>query len=248
MDVSIATAGIILKKTPYGERGFILSLLTQKLGLVRVFLRGGRQEKHHKSTAFNRISLELFSQSEWFLKRGRLYYFPQAAELYQAYVLEGREIWSGYYLNELLLRLLPDSQEDNSLYLAYHYALKSLTEKKTIEPPLRYFERRLLMHLGILPDFLFDQNGLPIQKDRYYRLSPSHGFILAAKDKGDYNSDNAPLFSGEFLQKIAETEAFYALSPQEDRAYKKMMRSLYAPLLGERPLQSRLWLKQLYND
>lgn len=248
MNVVISTAGIILKKTPYGERGFILSLFTQKLGLIRVFLRRGRQEKSSQKAVFNRMSLELFAESEWLVKRGRLYYFPQGAELFHPYALEGREIWSGYYLNELLLRLLPDFQEDFSLYSAYLHALKMLAIKDMIEPSLRYCERRLLMHLGIFPDLLYDYKGLPIKKEDHYQLNPTHGFILMSEKKRGYEKEEFPLFSGEFLQKIEAIQAFYTLSPQEDFAYKKLMRCLYAPLLEGRPLQSRLWLKKLYKN
>ncbi len=233
VDSIIITPGYIIRKQPYKERGFMIDLLTEKLGRVKLFLQQGRAQKRYSA------NLELFSRSEWTLKPGRTFFFADAIDLEESIRLGGKLIWSGYYLNELLLRLFPEYQEDEGLYAAYELALKALDSNYRIEPALRFFERLLLMHLGIFPDLSSDHEDQMIESHRTYFLRRDEGISR-------YPRHDALPLPGGFIQKIEADLPNFNLNTEEARAYKMMMRYLYEPLLQGRPLQSRVWLQKLY--
>jgi len=89
---------------------------------------------------------------------------------------------SGFYLNELLLRLLPKEDRHESLYDAYAQALGRLAAGEE-QPALRAFERVLLEELGYGVDLSRDAaSGRPLEADRYYHFEPGRG-VLAVRDQ-----------------------------------------------------------------
>ena len=65
-----------------------------------------------------------------------------------AHWLDGQALFSGMYLNELLIRLLPAEDAHPALFEHYVATLPALAEHRPLEPLLRAFEWRLLDELG----------------------------------------------------------------------------------------------------
>ena len=72
--------------------------------------------------------------------------------------LAGRGLMCGFYLNELVLRLLPREDPHEALFDAYSEALARLSAGEPFDAVLRSFEKRLLAELGYAP--VFDHDAL----------------------------------------------------------------------------------------
>ncbi|MHC5224568.1 DNA repair protein RecO [Ignatzschineria sp. LJL83] len=225
------TEGVVLNKRPFKESGFLVDLFTRDYGRLTVFARGRANPKKPLS------HLELFTYSAWYLKEGKAFYFIQEVDDLFAIRLSGREIWTAYYLNELLLRTFPKEQPSEELFDIYYRVLEALKSGKEIEPYLRQFESSLLADLGILPDLMFDAAGDEIILKKRYYLSYEEG-LLPIEYPGTFQ------VSGKLLSKINDGEI---LEREDALTYRNMMRYLLAPLLGGKPLQSRVWMQKLYS-
>ena len=78
----------------------------------------------------------------------------------------------GFYLNELLLRLLPRDDPHEALFDVYAEALRAALARGDAQAPvLRGFEKRLLAELGYAPLLERDAaSGAPIDPARALRL------------------------------------------------------------------------------
>ncbi|MGH8434567.1 MAG: DNA repair protein RecO, partial [Pseudomonas sp.] len=143
--------------------------------------------------------------------------------------LYGDALFSGLYLNELLIRLLPAEDPQPLLFEHYSATLAALAEGRPLEPLLRAFEWRLLDELGYGFTLTEDLAGQPIAPDGLYRLQPDAGLEPVAQLQPG-------LFHGAELLAMADADwsASGALS-----AAKRLMRQALAPHLGGRPLVSR---------
>jgi DNA repair protein RecO (recombination protein O) len=96
----------------------------------------------------------------------------------------GDALLSGYYLNELLLRLLARDDPYPRLFDAYAAAVAMLASEhgEAREPALRAFELVLLREIGLLPSLDLQTLTLaPLAPDARYALLPEAG-LLAAQD------------------------------------------------------------------
>jgi len=144
--------------------------------------------------------------------------------------LKGKALFSGLYLNELLVRLLNAEEPCETLFESYQQALFDLAQTQTVEPVLRRFEKHLLHTLGYWLSFPgksadqiscfyldTDSQWLPMTT-LATRAQQPRCFLaedLAAIEQDDYSAD-------ETL-----------------RAGKRLMRLALAPLLGDKPLRSK---------
>ncbi len=229
------TLGIVLNKRPFKESGFLVELFTREYGRIPLLARGRSNPK--KPLNF----LELFTTSDWHLKAGQSFYFIESVDLVTQRLLGGKAIWTAYYLNELLLKLLPQHQIAQALFEYYQLALEALLESAQsdldITPFLRQFELQLLRELGVLPNLTEDYEGQKVSAERRYYLSFEEGLLPIALP-GTF-----PIV-GELLLKIL---AQAPLTKEEGVIYRNMMRYLFEPLLEGKPLQSRIWMQKLYG-
>jgi DNA repair protein RecO (recombination protein O) len=97
----------------------------------------------------------------------------------------GEALLSGYYLNELLLRLLARDDPHPALFDTYRQTVKVLASglDNTIAPLLRAFELLLLRDIGFLPDLSVQTLTLQaLQADAHYALFAEGG--LRAVEEG----------------------------------------------------------------
>ncbi|MFZ2507065.1 MAG: DNA repair protein RecO C-terminal domain-containing protein, partial [Steroidobacteraceae bacterium] len=91
------------------------------------------------------------------------------------------QLMSGFYLNELLLRLLPREDRHERLFDAYADTIGRLAGAAD-QRPLRLFELILLEELGYGLQLARDaESGEPLAPDRYYHFLPGRG-VLAVRD------------------------------------------------------------------
>ena len=98
----------------------------------------------------------------------------------------GDALLSGYYLNELLLRLLARDDPHPRLFDSYAATVRVLASglaEELLHAALRAFELLLLRDIGLLP--MLDQQTLtlgPLQSEARYCLVPEGGLRLAHDD------------------------------------------------------------------
>lgn len=219
----------VLHLKPYRDTSAIVDLLTADYGRISVMVRGVRKSKTSKRQLLNPFHCLLVSfQGETEIKL--LTQFESSPGFF---TLHGNYLYSGFYLNELLVRLLPEMDPHNDLFSLYEDSIRLLHQQSDIEPVLRCFEFRLLMELGYAIDFSQDAiNHQTIRQDAFYSCDLENGFIEAVPDA----DPRSLIIQGSDL--LAINIADYQQASTR-RAAKYLARHLLKPLLGKRPLKSR---------
>ncbi|GAB7128360.1 DNA repair protein RecO [Silvimonas sp. JCM 19000] len=151
----------------------------------------------------------------------------------------GSPLLCGFYINELLMRLLPREDPHPHLFAAYYEAVRQLSVLPTdagaqVEPILRGFELALLSGLGYGLDFAHEVNGQAVLATRQYAFVGGQGFFAAAPGQGR--------FDGEVLLELASGK----VNGERTLAQAKLlMRQALGSVLGEQPLHTRQLLLDL---
>lgn len=211
----------VLHSRPYKETSALVDFLTEQ-GRLRAVLRGARGRLGGIARPFQALDLELRGRSE--LKS------VQCLESNGIpYLLAGQALYSGLYLNELILRLLPSEDPHPELLASYALSIEALAQGRPLEPILRAFEWRLLDELGYGFSLEQDAHGQDLQREQLYRWWPERGFETVSQFQSG-------VFSGAELQALAQADW---QQPGALAAAKRLMRQALAPHLGDRPLVSR---------
>ena len=219
--VGVALPAFVLHSRPYKESSALVDQLTTQ-GRIRAVLRSARRRYGSQARPFLPLDVEERVKGELkTLSRLEPNGIPN--------LLHGDVLFSGLYLNELLIRLLPAQDPHPGLFEHYALTLQALASGRPLQPLLRTFEWRLLDELGY--GFALDQDihGQALAADVYYRLLPEAG--LEAVDQLQPG-----LFLGRDLLALAEADW---LQPNSLATAKRLMRQALAPHLGGRPLVSR---------
>jgi DNA repair protein RecO (recombination protein O) len=156
----------VLHTYPYRETSIIVEALTATRGRVALVARGARRPRSDLRGVLQSFQpltlswtgageLKTLARAEW---RGGL---P---------LLTGSALLCGFYLNELLLKLVPREDAHPRLFDDYEAALRDLASGAEQAPVLRCFELRLLAELGYAMPLTHEvDTGRPIDPDaRYY--------------------------------------------------------------------------------
>jgi DNA repair protein RecO (recombination protein O) len=96
--------------------------------------------------------------------------------------VSGAALFPGFYLNELLLKLLARMDPHPALYDAYVATLAELANDPSEGPALRAFELSLLRELGLLPALDAETTTLqPLRPEGLYALNPEAGLVADAE-------------------------------------------------------------------
>lgn len=221
MDQPTPQPAYVLHSRAYKETSALVDFFTPQ-GRVRAVLRRARSKGGSLVRPFVPLEVELRGRGE--LKNvGRMDSAGTVAWLH------GDALFSGLYLNELLMRLLPAEAPFPTLFEHYTLTLQALGAGRPLEPLLRSFEWRLLDELGYAFSLQQDVNDQPVAADGLYRLRVDAGLERVELAQPG-------LFRGTELLALAEAnwEAPGALL-----AAKRLMRQALAVHLGAKPLVSR---------
>jgi DNA repair protein RecO (recombination protein O) len=103
-------------------------------------------------------------------------------------MLSGAALFSGFYLNELLMKLLARHDPHPALFDAYAQTLPGLGlgagEDERSQAALRAFELTLLQEIGLLPDLgIATLTQQPLAAQTLYALRPEAGVTEARADE-----------------------------------------------------------------
>jgi DNA repair protein RecO (recombination protein O) len=145
--------------------------------------------------------------------------------------LAGDALLCGFYVNELLLRLLGRQDPHEALFLFYQVALSELACGNDLGTTLRRFELRLLAEIGYGPVLDREAHGeRPVDAEQRYVYTEEGGLMRAAAPESE------DTISGRTLLRLVTGAP---LAGAEAREARLLARRLLAPHLGDRPLRSR---------
>ena len=227
--------GFILHTYPFKETSVVAEVFTRSHGRVALIARGARRPAsvlRGLMQPFTPLLLSWFGKSE--LKT------LHAAEWQGGLIApQGRALMCGFYLNELLLRLLARGDAHEQLYDRYLGTLDQLANETCntdYERILRRFEKNLLSEIGYGATFDVDaEAGQPIDPQAHYVFQPERGALRAIGQPGC-------LVSGQTLLDLAADRFERQATLVEAKA---LMRSLINHTLGAKPLYTRQLLREL---
>ncbi|MFO8025652.1 DNA repair protein RecO [Thiohalophilus sp.] len=222
--------GFILHRRPYRDTSSLLDIFTRDSGRVSLVARGVRGSRSRNSARLEAFVPLLFS---W-VGRGELRTMTAVESAGTAYSLPGSRIISGFYMNELILRLLHRDDPHPELFMCYERALMALlNESNPQEAVLRRYERELLEELGYGLQLTEDaSSGEPLQAATQYCYHPEQGPVAQTNSRqGQY-----PVITGQTLLAIRANDY---REPGVLREAKILMRFLLGQHLDNRPLKSR---------
>ena len=149
----------VLHSRPYRDTSAIIELFTPEYGRLSAVPRGVRRQSRRRSSSARSQPFSPLLVS--FSGRAELKTLVASESAGQPHVLAGNSLFSGLYMNELLVRLLHRHDPHPELFAFYAATLKDLSAGAALEPVLREFELKLLDDLGYSFDFSVDaQTGL----------------------------------------------------------------------------------------
>jgi len=225
----------VLHTYPFRETSLIVESFTRNLGRIPLVAKGARRPKSAVRGMLLAFQPLLLSWSG----RRELRTLVKAEWQGGLSPLSGLALICGFYLNELLLRLLPRDDPHERLFDYYRETLALLAGRGSPAPVLRRFELRLLQELGYAVPLDHDAGtGLGLDPDRQYAYIPEQGPVPASAAP----PGTAVEFRGKTLLDMAHGE--YA-DPVTLAQSKTLMRLLINHQLGGHPLHTRQLLKDL---
>ena len=210
-----------------------MEAFTRRVGRVALLARGARRPRSAMRgvlLSFHPLRLTWSASAEL----GNLIGAEWAGALQP---LAGQGLMCGFYLNELVLRLLPRDDPHEALFDAYADALAQLSEGTPYPAVLRGFEKRLLGELGYAPLLERDAANRPIDPAGLYVYEPDRGPLPVNGAR-----PGALVVRGRTLLDLAADD--YSRPETRDEA-RVLMRALIGERLHGQVLHTRAVLKEL---
>lgn len=190
-----AQPAYVLHHYDWSETSLILDLFTRDLGRVAVAAKGAKRPYSQLRPVllpFQRIQVSFGRAAAD--EVAEVLTLRHAEWAGGAPMLSGAALFSGFYLNELLMKLLARQDPHAALFDAYAATLPGLAQDDEAEQAaLRAFELVLLRELGLLPELdTVTLTAQALQPGRLYGLKPESG-VVAQQDPDE------PGCSGEVL-------------------------------------------------
>ena len=182
-------AAYVLHRYDWSESSLILDLFTREQGRIAVVAKGAKRPYSQLRPVllpFQRIQVTLGKPPRATEPSGESASDVQTlrgAEWAGGHsMLTGAALFSGFYLNELLMKLLARGDAHPVLFDAYAatLALLASTDDGAVQTALRAFELALLQQVGVLPDL----SRVTMTQDEVdpagrYLLLPEQGVVTA---------------------------------------------------------------------
>lgn len=221
----------ILHTRPYRETSALVDFFSRHYGRFRAVVRGARGTKKNSPllTPYTPLLITWSGKSD--LKTVKTIESSGPPIL-----LQGDRLYCGFYLNELLLRLIAEHDAHAQLFDSYLNTLTLLANTEApLESSLRTFEFNLLKDIGYAIVLDSDaETGDSVAPEGWYWFDPSLGFTLKQRTKSQTNAAN--WFQGAELLAI-HARQFHQTNIAS--AAKRLVRLAFRPHIGDSPLRSR---------
>lgn len=223
----------VLHTYPYRETSLIVEVFSQNHGRLPLMARGARRPKSAVRgllLSFQPIALSWFGKGELRTLHSAEWQSGQP-------LLQGTALICGFYLNELLLKLLHRDDPHEQLFFYYQETLQELARRSDYAAVLRRFELNLLKELGYALMLEHDaESGAAIEPDVLYRYVFERGPVRQK------TGQNGVELHGKTLLDMAADDYANLVTLQQSKA---LMRALINHYLGDESLHTRQILKDL---
>jgi DNA repair protein RecO (recombination protein O) len=215
----------VLHQYAYRDTSRIVEVMTRDHGRLTLFARGANGPKSTLRGVLRPFQRMLVSWS------GK----GEACQLVSAEIegpltnLAPERLMSGFYLNELLLKLTERCDPHPEIFLSYARCMQALCAGEIEEPALRRFEKRLLNDLGYGLELARTGDGIPVERDAYYRFALESGPQPCVAE--------AP--GAVYGQSLADLQAESFGDARSLRDAKRVLRAAIDACLDGRSLKSR---------
>jgi DNA repair protein RecO (recombination protein O) len=241
-----ALVAYVLHRYDWSESSLIVDLFTRELGRMAVAAKGAR-----RPTSQLRAVLRPFQRLHATLGRA-----TQGATHAEVHNLRGAEwaggaplaggdaFFAGFYLNELLMKLLAREDPHPALWDAYAATLAQLGGVGEATA-LRAFELRLLREIGLLPELTrVTVTQARIQPRSAYLLRPEVGVIAAEAGRAGAIT-GVDLLALQAALDGDDLPSLQAACARPAAVLRPLLRGLLAYHLGAAPLRTRQLLRDL---
>lgn len=244
-------SAFVLHRYDWSESSLILDLFTREQGRVAVAAKGAKRPYSQLRSVllpFQRIHVTL----------GRARTDAAASDIHNlrgaewaggAAMLTGGALFSGFYLNELVMKLLARHDPHPALFDAYAQALPALASPHDaqVQAALRAFELTLLREVGVLPDLgLVTMTQQPLDASQSYALLPEAGVGAPRGEAGSLKG--AVLLALRAALAQADPTALRQACSTALPELKSTLRGLLHNHLGSDQLRTRQVLLTLPNS
>ncbi|MEO8716695.1 MAG: DNA repair protein RecO [Burkholderiales bacterium] len=230
----------VLHSYPYKETSLIVEAFTRHRGRVGLIARGARRPRsaiRGTLLAFHPLRLSWSAAAELGTLTAAEWAGGQPA-------LAGMALMCGFYVNELMLRLLPREDAHEELFDAYAAAIARLGAGGEPAALLRGFELKMLRELGYAPPLDRDaDSGTPVRADGRYAYLPERG-PLAVAEAGPDAAETDLIVSGQTLLDMSRED--FTRQETRDEA-RRLMRRLIAVRLSGQALHTSDILRELQD-
>jgi len=220
----------VLHTRPYRENQQLVDLLTESDGKVTASVYVGQSKRSIKKGL-----IQPFLPLRIMLKaQGSFQQIKQVDTIGKSLPLVKHSLFSAFYINELLIRLLAEQITCQPLFSQYQMTLSALAQGEDIASQLRQFELTLLEELGLSFDFtpVFEHDV-----SHFYYIN-EQGFVPIYEA---FPKNRALCFDKLHLQVIAQRDQANNthITAETANTFKLLMRQVINQLLGNKPLNSR---------
>ena len=217
----------VLHRREYSESSLLVDFFTEHNGRMMLLAKGARRPRSPLKALLQPFTPLLL---RW-TGKGDLRTLTQAEAASLTLPMEPMALYSGFYVNEMLVRVLENQTAYQELFHHYLQCITRLASNaEQLEPTLRTFEFQMLRALGYGVDFCHCiATGEEVDPEMWYQFRENEGFIASLLQ-------NNVSFLGKDLL------AFEALDFSEkstQQAAKRFTRIALKPYLGSQPLKSR---------
>lgn len=227
------TPCFVLHSRSYLESSLILDIFSREYGRLHLIAKGAKREKSAFSGLLQPYQRLLMA---WRGKSDLMTLVDVEADI-EPYELSDKRVIAGFYLNELLVRLLHQHESHPELFDFYDKAILDLSVAENIDAVLRAFEKGLLESLGyglVLDHDVDDDRAIEADKKYYYLIDS--GPMKVIPMTGNYIE-----ITGNSLIALEKGNLENRSELEES---KRLMRFILQSHLGTKPLASRA----LYRD
>ncbi len=224
----------VLHRRDYSNTSLLLELFSRPYGSFPAIAKGAKRKNNPAAALlqpFRRLSLTLSG-------RGEVKTIGRIEDGGRGGGLNGKAIYCGLYLNELLTRLLGRNDAHECLFDHYEAALDALRRERDFARVLRRFELRLLEEIGYAMVLDHEvETTTSLTPEGRYAYDPERGPVQQSSGSGGFSVSGATLLALAADRDLEGTQA---------REAKGLMRRVLAHHLGGKPLKSRELFIQLF--
>jgi len=233
----------VLHRYDWSESSLIIEVFTRHHGRVALVAKGAKRP----SSNFRPVLLPLQPLDLAFGGDAEIRTLKGAEWVGGQVMPTGDALLSGYYLNELVLRLLARDDPHPRLFDVYASAVQILASEhgEALEPALRAFELLLLREIGLLPALDMQTFTLaPLGAQERYAMTAEAGLVQEPED------GRATLFGAEWLalQRALDDEAPFSATLRECAALMNSLKPQLRALLNYHCGVATLRTRQLMMD